>query len=95
MEIESSILPLSQAGIRIHLGKGALKQETICKMADLGAVYAVIPPVTALLEEKTVGKRCLAWPELGMEAFYELEIHDYPAIIAAAHGTSIYDGGLK
>ncbi len=95
LEIENSIIPLSKAGIMVHLGKGALKKETILGLAEFGAVYAVIPPVTALLGEKTLSQRCIAWPELGMEALYALEVKEYPAIIAAAHGKSIYDGGQR
>ena len=91
LEIESSIKPLSEAGVRMHLGKGALKQETVAALAENGAVYAVIPPVTALLGAKTKSQRLVAFPELGMEALYELEVEDYPAIIGAAHGESIYD----
>lgn len=90
-EIEDSILILSEAGVRMHLGKGALKPETIHNLAKYGAVYAVIPPVTALLESKTKSKRIVAFPELGMEALYELEIDGYPAVIAAAQGGSLYD----
>ena len=91
LEIESSIEPLSKAGFRLHLGKGALKAETIQALAENSAVYAVIPPVTALLGAKTRSGRVVAFPELGMEAFHELIVEDYPAIIAAAHGRSIYD----
>ena len=90
-EIESSIPALSAAGVRMHLGKGALKRETIQELARYHSVYAVIPPVTALLESKTVSRRVAAFPELGMEAFYELTVEGYPAVIAAAHGISIYD----
>ena len=54
------------------------------------SVYAVIPPVTALLGENTLSRKVIAFSELGMEALYELEIRDYPIIIAAAHGESIY-----
>lgn len=91
LEIESSIVPLSKAGVKLHLGKGALHQETIAGLDRENAVYAVIPPVTALLESKTSDVRCAAFPELGMEALYLIRADRYPAIIAAAHGRSIYD----
>lgn len=91
LEIESSIEPLSAAGIRLHLGKGALHPETIAALDRYNAVYAVIPPVTALLGSKTSDIRCAAFPELGMEALYLIKVDKYPAIIAAAHGRSIYD----
>lgn len=91
VEIEGSIEPLSKAGVKLHLGKGALKRETVEALDRYGAVYAVIPPVTALLGAKTKSQRLVAFPELGMEAFYELDVEDYPAIIGAAQGRSIYD----
>ena len=91
LEIESSIAPLSKMGVKLHLGKGALHPETIQALAEYGAVYAVIPPVTALLGEKTLEQELVACPELGMEALYRLRVEGYPAIIAAAHGRSIYD----
>lgn len=91
VEIEGSIAPLSKYGVRIHLGKGKIKPETIQALDTYGSCYAVIPPVTALLEDKTSSKRLVVFEELGMEAFYELEVDRYPLIIAAVHGKSIYD----
>ena len=91
LEIESSIGPLSAAGVKIHLGKGALHPETVQILQKYNAVYAVIPPVTALLSAKSSNIRCVAFPELGMEALYMIHVDKYPAIIAAAHGRSIYD----
>ncbi len=90
LEIESSMTPLSRAGIKLHLGKGAIHEETIRALDDNRAVYAVIPPITALLGDKTIEQKLIAFPELGMEAFYQLKVERYPAIIAAAHGRSIY-----
>lgn len=91
LEIESSIAPLSKAGVRLHLGKGALHRETVEALDRYGAVYAVIPPVTALLGAKTTEQRVVAFPELGMEALHLIRVEGYPAIIGAAHGRSIYD----
>ena len=91
LEIEGNMEELSKAGIRIHLGKGRLSNDTIRILNENDSVYAVIPPVTALLESKTVSRKVVAFEELGMEALYILEITDYPAIIAAAGGKSIYD----
>lgn len=90
LEIESSFPVLSRAGVKLHLGKGAIGKETIKSLDDNNSVYAVIPPVTALLGENTLQQRVVAFLELGMEALYELKVVDYPAIIAAAHNESIY-----
>lgn len=91
LEIESSIEPLSVAGVKLHLGKGEIHKETIEALNRNNAVYAVIPPVTALLKDKTSEQEIAAFPELGMEALYRLKVCRYPAIIAAAHGRSIYE----
>lgn len=90
-EIESSIGPLSAAGVKLHLGKGELHPETVAALDRYNAVYAVIPPVTALLGARTSERRVVAFPELGMEALHLIRVDRYPAIIGAAHGRSIYE----
>lgn len=90
-DIESTIPILSSAGVKMHLGKGELSKDTINALDKYGSIYAVIPPVTALLNSMTISTKVVAFPELGMEAFHMLEVKDYPAIIAIAHGKSIYD----
>ena len=90
LEIESSIAPLSAAGIKLHLGKGELHSDTVAALDHYNSVYAVIPPVTALLGAKTTEQKVVAFPELGMEALHLIKVDKYPAIIGAAHGKSIY-----
>ncbi len=90
LEIESSIPVLSKAGVKLHLGKGELSSKTIEELEKYNSVYAVIPPVTALLESKTLERKVVAFPELGMEALHLLKVDGFPAIIAAAHGKSLY-----
>ena len=66
--------------------------EVLSKLGGINnAVFAIIPPVTALLESQTLARKCVAWPELGMEALYRINVENYQAIIAAAKGESIYD----
>jgi fumarate hydratase subunit beta len=91
VEIESSFEPLSKYGVKMHLGKGAISKETVKKLAENNAVFAVIPPVTALLESQTLEREVVAFPELGMEAMNRLKVVNYQAIIGAAKGKSIYD----
>lgn len=91
-EIEASMITLSKAGIRIHLGKGRIGEETIRGLSSLGAMFAVVPPVTALLGSRVRNSELVAYPELGMEALYKLAVVELPIIIAASNGRSIYDG---
>lgn len=90
LEIESSFPALSKAGVKLHLGKGALSFHTIQSLDENNSVFAVIPPVTALLESLTTEREVIAFPELGMEALHRIKVNNYQAIIAAAHGKSIY-----
>ena len=90
LEIESSFPTLSKAGVKLHLGKGALSPHTIQSLYENNSVFAVIPPVTALLESLTTEREVIAFPELGMEALHRIKVNNYQAIIAAAHGKSIY-----
>ena len=90
LEIENSMPALAKAGVRIHLGKGCISEKTIQALNKYNSRYAIIPPVTALLSNNTLQQRVVAFSELGMEAFYELEVVDVPIIIAAANGESIY-----
>ena len=91
VEIEGSFAPLSDAGVKIHLGKGAISSSTIQALKKANAVFAVIPPVTALLESQTFEREVVAYPELGMEAFHRIRVKNYQAIVAVANGESIYD----
>lgn len=90
LEIEENMPLLARAGVKLHLGKGEISSETISQLAADNSVFAVIPPITAVLTKNILSQKVAAFPELGMEAFFELEVKDYPAIIAAAHNESIY-----
>ena len=89
-DIESTIPALSKAGVKIHLGKGRLSIPTIQALQDHHSIYAVIPPVTALLESKILERRVAAFPEQGMEALHELRVEGFPCIVAAVHGDTLY-----
>jgi fumarate hydratase subunit beta len=90
IEIEDSFPDMCKAGIKVFLGKGALSSDVVHVLNEAGAIFAVVPPVTALLDKGLFSKRLVAFPELGMEALWELEVIDCPAIVAIAHGESIF-----
>ena len=89
-EIEESIAPLSAAGVKLHLGKGALSPSTVEALAVNKSLYAVLPPVTALLQSNKKAVEQDAYPEEGVEALHKLTVEGYPAIIAVAHGKTLY-----
>ena len=88
-EIESSIPTLSKAGVKFHIGKGSLSEETKKSWNKYNSVFIVTPPVAALLTNNVISKKCVAYEEEGMEAFFELEVKDIPGIVAIAHGKSL------
>lgn len=90
VEIEGSIPALSRAGVRIHVGKGALGPRTVEELKKYHSIFAVAPPVSALFSDKIVSRRIAAFREEGMEALYQLGVKGFPAIIAIAHGETIF-----
>ena len=93
VEIEESIAPLSEAGIKIHIGKGSISSTTIKSLQEFHSIFAVTPPVSALFSRSVVSIKVVAFPEEGMEAIHELTVRKFPAIVAVSQGESIYDQG--
>ena len=92
VEIESSIPVLSKAGVKLHLGKGAVGTDTVLALHEYHSAFAVTPPTSALFTDKMISKRVAAFPEEGMEALYEIEVKGFPAIIASVNGKTIFSG---
>ena len=89
VEIESSIKPLSQAGIKIHIGKGMLGEDSIKALQDNNSVFVITPPVAALLTSKVIDKECVLFEKEGMEAMFKLKVDRIPGIVAIANGKKI------
>lgn len=89
-EIEGTMGILSQAGVSIHIGKGMLKSSTVSVLAKFESIYVVTPPVTALLRNRMLSSRIVAFEEEGMEALHELVVDRLPGVVAVAHGESIF-----
>jgi fumarate hydratase subunit beta len=90
VEIEGNIPTLSKAGVKIHVGKGSLSQKTVKELKKHNSVFAITPPVTALFSDKIISQRIVAFKKEGMEALYEVKVKGFPAIIAIAHGETIF-----
>ncbi len=88
-EIESTILFLSKNGVKIHIGKGMLHENTIKALGDNNSIFVITPPVAALLTSKVMKKECVAFQNEGMEAMYRLEVENIPGIVAASGGKSL------
>ena len=88
-EIESTIPFLSKHGVKIHIGKGMLHDETIKALKENNSIFVITPPVAALLTSKVIEKECVLFANEGMEAFYKLKVDNIPGIVAVSNGKSI------
>ncbi|MCX5780810.1 MAG: FumA C-terminus/TtdB family hydratase beta subunit [Firmicutes bacterium] len=84
---------LIERGLRVMIGKGARDQGVIAAMQKFGAVYlATVGGAGAYLAQKIVAAEIIAYPELGPEALYKLEVQGFPCIVAIdAGGNDIYN----
>lgn len=88
-EIESTIPFLSENGVKIHIGKGKLNDETVNALDKHNSIFVITPPVAALLTSKVQSKKCVLFEWEGMEAMYELKVDKIPGIVASHNGKHI------
>ena len=88
-EIESTIPDLSENGVKIHIGKGKLSKKTADSLNKNNSIFVVTPPVAALLTDKVLEKKCVAFENEGIEAMFQLKVENIPGIVAIANGKSI------
>jgi len=88
---------LLKKGLKATIGKGTRNKEVISAMEKYKAVYLVVPGGAAALLSKHIKKsKVLAYPELGPEAVLELEVNDFPAIVAIdCRGKDLFEEGRK
>lgn len=82
VEIESTIPVLSENGVKIHIGKGILSDETANALNETNSIFVITPPVAALLTSRVLEKKCVLFEWEGMEAMYELKVNEIPGIVA-------------
>ena len=76
-------LPLLKAGLKGMIGKGNRSDEVIRAIKKYKAVYFLTyAGCGALLSKYVCKKRLVAYADLGPEAIYELEVRDFPLIVA-------------
>ena len=83
---------IARTGLRGMIGKGNRSAEVVDAMKKYGVVYfAATGGAGALIAQRI--KKCdlIAFPELGPEAVYRLEVEEFPAIVAIdSTGKSLY-----
>lgn len=88
---------LLKQGVKIIIGKGSRGPEVKEAIKKYKAVYLVVPGGTAAALSKHIKKsKMIAYPDLGPEAMLELEVHDFPAIVAIdSKGGDLFEQGRK
>jgi fumarate hydratase subunit beta len=89
--------PLLAAGLKAMIGKGERSPEVVAAMKQHKAVYLMVPGgVAALLSQYIKKATVIAYPELGPEAVLELEVIDFPTIVAIdSQGNDLFALGKK
>lgn len=88
---------LLKEGMKACIGKGlrnAAVKEALQKYK--GVYLAAVGGAGALLSKRIISSEVVAYPELGAEAIYRLEVKDFPAtVINDAYGNDLYEEGIK
>lgn len=84
-------------GLKGMIGKGPRSKEVIEMIKHRGAVYfAAIGGAAAKISCSVKKAEVVAYPELGPEAVYRLEVEDFPCIVAIdTQGNNLYQLGVK
>lgn len=88
---------LIELGLRGMIGKGLRAAPVAEAMKKYGAVYfAAIGGAGALLAKRIKKADIVAYPDLGPEAIYRLEVEDFPVVVALdSEGRDLYAEGKK
>jgi len=88
---------LIRLGLRAMVGKGLRGPQVVEAMKQYGAVYLVATGgAGALLARRIKAAEVVAYPDLGPEAIYRLEVEEFPTIVAIdAQGNDLYAEGKR
>jgi fumarate hydratase class I len=88
---------LGKSGLLAMVGKAERGPETVASIAQHRSAYLIAVGGAAFLVSNAIrGSRVVAFPELGMEAVYEFEVHDMPVTVAVtSDGESVHESGPK
>lgn len=84
-------------GLKGMIGKGVRSKEVREAMEKHKAVYlAATGGAAALISKNIKAVKIIAYEDLGPEAIRELEVENFPVIVANdAHGGDLYEEGIK
>ncbi len=85
---------MKQYGVRIVIGKGGLREESLAAFAELGGVYLAIVGGTAALETTWIEQiEDVDLDDLNPESLWKFRIRDFGPLLVAmdSHGESLYN----
>lgn len=89
--MDAYVPELIEAGVKAFMGKGRRSEQAKKAMLEGQTVYLVATGGAGALLARHVGEaKVAAYPELGPEAIYEINMDEFPAIVA----NDIYGGDL-
>ncbi len=88
-------LLVRELGLRGMIGKGYRSQAVVDVIKEHGAIYFLaVGGAGALLAQRIKKAEVIAYPDLGAEAIYRLEVEDFPLIVGIdSEGRNAYEEG--
>jgi len=88
---------LLDLGLKGMIGKGLRSREVLDSIEKNKAIYfAATGGAAALISKRIIKSEVVAYPELGPEAIYRLEVENFPVIVVNdAHGGDMYTMGRE
>lgn len=88
---------LIKLGLKGMIGKGSRSVGVKDAIKEHHAIYfAATGGAAALIAKKITKAEVVAYPELGPEAIYKLEVQDFPVtVVNDIHGGDLYQEGIK
>jgi len=95
--MDNYTVPLLEAGLKGVIGKGVRSTAVKEGLKRYKAVYfAAVGGAAALLSQKIKKAKVVAFPELGPEAIFELEVEDFPVVVVNdIYGNDLYTMGVQ
>lgn len=83
---------LMNKGLKATIGKGPRNDDVInAIIKNKGVYFAAVGGTAALISKSITKAKVIAYEDLGAEAIYELEVKNFPVIVAIdSFGNSIY-----
>jgi fumarate hydratase subunit beta len=91
--MDTLTLPLLKAGLKVTIGKGRRSEEVRRMIKKRGGIYLLAPAgCGALLAQKVISAKVIAFGDLKSEAIYRFEVEGFPVIVGIdSRGRDIFE----